>query len=343
MTPTLFLAIIVVLLGLAFNFSNGFNDSANIISIPIGTRAITPAKALVLAGIFEFFGTYFFGQAVAKTIGTGIVDPGIFVGNKYAVIILFATLLTSTLWNVVCTVLGIPISASHALIGGFIGSTIGIAGVVAVKWNNVSKIFLTLLLAPVLGLVCAYILTKIIYFLTRSASRKINKLFETLEVLALCFYAVSYGSNDGQKSIGIITFSLIVLGVYTPTQNSFAPKWVIIACAVCITLGIMFGGWSVIKTIGMNIYKIKHVNGFIAQLSASLVIYLASIIGLPLSTTHVITTSVMGTGAAERVKSVRWGVGRNVVVTWFITIPTTAVVAFLDYYFIFFIVKLFGW
>ncbi len=342
MTPTLFLAIIVVVLSLAFNFSNGFNDSANIIAIPIGTRAISPAKALILAGIFEFIGTYFFGQAVAKTIATGIVDPNIFVGNKYAVIILFATLLTSTLWNVICTILGMPISASHALIGGFIGSAIAIAGVNTVKWNNVLKIFLTLLLAPVLGLFSAYVLTKIIYFLTRSASRKINKLFETLEVLAACFYAISHGSNDGQKAIGIITFSLIILGVYTPTQTNFAPKWVIISCAVCITLGIMFGGWSVIKTIGMNIYKIKHVNGFIAQLSASLVIYFASVVGLPLSTTHVITTSVMGTGAAERLKGVRWGVGRNVITTWIITIPTTAAVSFLAYHLIFFIIKILG-
>jgi len=343
MTPTLILAIIVVLLGLAFNFSNGFNDSANIIAIPIGTRAITPAKALILAGIFEFVGTYFFGQAVAKTIATGIVDPSIFVGNKYAVIILFATLLTSTLWNVICSILGMPISASHALIGGFIGSAVAIAGIDVVKWNNVMKIFLTLLLAPVLGLICAYILTKIVFLLTRSAPRKINKLFKTLEVLASCFYAVSHGSNDGQKAIGIITFSLIVLGIYTPTQASFAPKWVIIACAICITLGIMFGGWAVIRTIGMNIYKIKHVNGFIAQLSASLVIYLASTVGLPLSTTHVITTSVMGTGAAERLKGVRWGVGRNVLFTWIITIPTTAAVSFVVYYFIFFIIKILGW
>jgi len=343
MTPTFILAIIVVLLGLAFNFSNGFNDSANIIAIPVGTRAVSPVKALILAGIFEFIGTYFFGQAVAKTIGTGIVEPSIFVGNKYAVIILFATLLTSTLWNVICTILGMPISASHALIGGFIGSAIAIAGIEVVKWNNVLKIFLTLLLAPMLGLVCSYILTKIVYFIASSAPRKINKLFETLEVLASCFYAISHGSNDGQKAIGIITFSLIVLGVYTPTQDSFAPKWVIIACAICITLGIMFGGWAVIKTIGMNIYKIKHVNGFIAQLSASLVIYFASSIGLPLSTTHVITTSVMGTGAAERIKGVRWGVGRNVLFTWLLTIPATALVAFFVYRFIFFIVKILGW
>jgi len=224
MTPTLILTIIVVLLGLAFNFSNGFNDSANIIAIPISTRAIPPAKALILAGIFEFVGTYFFGQAVAKTIATGIVDPSIFVGNKYTVIILFATLLTSTLWNVICTILGMPISASHALIGGFIGSAVAIAGIGTVKWNNVTKIFLALLLAPVLGLICAFILTKIVFLLTKLASRKINKLFETLEVLASCFYAVSHGSNDGQKAIGIITFSLIVLGIYTPTQTSFAPK-----------------------------------------------------------------------------------------------------------------------
>lgn len=343
MTPTLVLGIIVVILGLAFNFSNGFNDSANITAIPIGTRALRPVKALIIAGIFEFIGTYFFGQGVAKTIATGIIDPGLFVGNKYAVIILFATLLTSTAWNVVCTLLGMPISASHALIGGFIGSAVAITGFGSVQWNNVLRIFLTLFLAPAAGLVVAYILTKVVYIITANASVKINNLFKFLEVISSAFYAISHGSNDGQKAIGIITFSLIVLGLYNPQQGSFAPRWVIIACAICITLGIMFGGWSVIKTIGMNIYKIKHVNGFIAQGSAALVIYTASVLGLPLSTTHVITTSVMGTGAAERVKGVRWTVGKDVFITWLITIPVTSVVAFVIYKIIFGIVKILGW
>lgn len=340
MSSTIILGIIVVILGLAFNFSNGFNDSANIIAIPIGTRALKPQKALILAGIFEFIGTYFFGHAVAKTIGSGIVDPNIFVGNKYAVIILFATLLTSTMWNVVCTILGMPISASHALIGGFIGSAVAIGGFETVQWNTVIKIFLTLILAPVAGLITAYVFTKIVYFLARGASLKINRLFEFLEVVASCFYAISHGSNDGQKAIGIITFSLIVLGLHVPQQNHFAPQWVIVACAICITLGITFGGWSVIKTIGMNIYKIKHVNGFVAQASSATVIYISSLLGLPLSTTHVITTSVMGTGAAERVKGVRWGVGRDVFLTWVITIPTTAVISFLLYYLIYVIAKM---
>lgn len=342
MTPTLILGIVVVILGLAFNFSNGFNDSANIIAIPIGTRALRPAKALIIAGIFEFIGTYFFGQGVAKTIGTGIINPELFVGNKYAVIILFATLLTSTTWNVVCTILGMPISASHALIGGFIGSAVAMAGFGSIQWNNVFRIFLTLLLAPVAGLVVAYIMTKIVYILTAGASVKINNLFKFLEIVSSAFYAISHGSNDGQKAIGIITFSLIVLGLYSPQQGSFAPSWVVVACAICITLGIMFGGWSVIKTIGMNIYKIKHVNGFIAQGSAALVIYTASALGLPLSTTHVITTSVMGTGAAERVKGVRWAVGKDVFITWLMTIPTTALVAFVIYRIIFAAVKLLG-
>ncbi|MCS7152134.1 MAG: inorganic phosphate transporter [Endomicrobia bacterium] len=342
MTTGLILGIIVVILGLAFNFSNGFNDSANIIAIPIGTRALKPGKALIIAGIFEFIGTYFFGQGVAKTIGTGIIDPNLFVGNKYAVIILFSTLLTSTVWNVVCTILGMPISASHALIGGFIGSGIAIAGFESVQWNNVVKIFITLFLAPAAGLVSSYILTKIVYSLAVGASNKINSVFKFLEVVSSAFYAVSHGSNDGQKAIGIITFSLIVLGLYKPQHGNFAPQWVIIACAVCITLGIMFGGWSVIKTIGMNIYKIKHINGFVAQGSAALVIYIASMLGLPLSTTHVITTSVMGTGAAERMKGVRWSVGKNVFITWFITIPMTAIVAFILYYLIFNLVKILG-
>ncbi|MCX7716236.1 MAG: inorganic phosphate transporter, partial [Endomicrobia bacterium] len=215
MTTTFILAIIVVLLGLVFNFSNGFNDSANIIAIPIGTRALTPVKALIFAGIFEFIGTYFFGHAVAKTIGKGIVDPDIFIGNKYAVIILFSTLMTSSAWNIICTAAGMPISASHALIGGFIGSAVAIGGIKTVEWGNVGKIFITLLAAPLVALIFSYIITKIVYFLFQGANLKIKELFKILEVLASFFYAISHGSNDGQKAIGIITFSLIVLGVYT--------------------------------------------------------------------------------------------------------------------------------
>ncbi len=233
-----------------------------------------------------------------------------------------------------------PISASHALIGGFIGSGIAIAGINSIQWNNVLKIFLTLLLAPAAGLVVAYVITKIVFFLTSGASVKINNVFKFLETVSSAFYAISHGSNDGQKAIGIITFSLIVLGFYRPTEGNFAPKWVVVACALCITLGIMVGGWGVIKTIGMNIYKIKHVHGFVAQFSAALVIYTSSVLGLPLSTTHVITTSVMGTGAAERVKGVRWSVSGNVFITWLLTIPTTAAVSYMIYHIIFFFVKL---
>lgn len=327
---------IAILLSLIFSFSNGYNNSANIIAVPVATRALVPAKALVLAGIFEFIGTYFFGKEVAKTIAVGIVEPHIFFGNNYAIIILFSTLITSIFWNTVCTTFGIPVSASHALIGGFVGSSIAASGCNVVKWNNVLKIFSMLIIAPLISFFLSYLITKISYFLSRNATLKVNNFYKNLQIISSLGCALAHGSNDGQRNVGILTFGLIVLGVISPTKdgNFLIPWWIVMLCALGISLGIMFGGLSVIKTVGMNIYKIKHINGFSAQATSTIVVYLASLLGIPLSTTHIVTTAVMGTGAAERIKAVRWLVSRDIFLTWILTIPISIVISYFLYFII---------
>ncbi len=329
----------VVLLNLVFSFSNGYNNSANLIAIPIGTRALLPIKALILASFFEFIGAYFLGQAVAKTVAVGIVNPAVF-SNNYAIIILFSTLLTSIFWNTICTVIGFPISSSHALIGGFVGSSIAYAGFNVVNWNNVIKIFSMLIFAPIISFSLSYFITKIAYFLSRSASLKINNLYRNLQILSSWACAIAHGSNDGKRNVGIFVFSLMVLGVVSIKNGGFfIPQWVILLSALSISSGVMFGGLGVIKTVGMNIYKIKHINGFSAQTTSALVVYLASLLGIPLSTTHVVATSVMGTGAAERIKAVRWLVSKDIFLAWILTIPFSIFVSFILYKLIFLIVK----
>lgn len=343
MDTALIIGILIVVLALIFDFSNGFNDSANIVATVIGTRALTPAKAIFFASIFEFMGAYFLGTAVAKTIGKGIIDPAIITGDKYGIIIIFATVISAAGWNIICTILGFPISASHALIGGFVGAGIIAGGLEIVQWKNVLTIFVVLILAPIMGLLGSFIVTKLTYFLCRVATPKVNKLFKFLQICSSMGFALSHGTNDAQKTMGIITFSLIVLELYSPVGDVFIPNWVIIACAASITLGIALGGKNVIKTVGMHIYKIRPINGFCAEGSGAGVIYLASIFGLPVSTTHIISGAVMGTGAAERVKAVRWGSSFDIFLVWLITMPATAIVSAGIYFLIIQGVKFVGW
>ncbi|PIU83436.1 MAG: anion permease [Elusimicrobia bacterium CG06_land_8_20_14_3_00_38_11] len=343
MDTTLIIGILIVVLALVFDFSNGFNDSANIVATVIGTRALTPAKAIFFASIFEFIGAYFLGTAVAKTIGKGIIDPMIITGDKYGIVIIFATVLSAAGWNVICSIFGFPVSASHALVGGLVGAGMVAGGLDIVQWKNVLTIIVVLILAPVMGFVGSFIVTKIVYFLARGATPRVNKLFKFLQICSSMTFALSHGTNDAQKTMGIITFALIVLGLYKPTGDVFIPNWVIIACALSITLGIVLGGKAVISTVGMDIYKIKPINGFSAEGAGAGVIYLATALGLPVSTTHIISGAVMGTGAAERIKAVRWGQSANIFIVWLITIPSTIIVSAVIYYLLLNGIKFLGW
>ncbi len=337
----LIIGIIVVICALAFSFSTGFNDAANVVSVVISTKAMSPLRAVVFVSILEFLGAYFLGTAVAKTIGKGIVNPDIITGDKYGIIIIFATLFGATLWNVICTILGFPVSASHALVGGFVGAGIAAAGFGVISWLNVFLIFLVLVASPMLGFIISFIMTKVTFFMARNATPKINKLFIELQIFASFGSALATGANAAQRPMGIIVFSLITLGLYRPTQEVFVPEWVVIACGASLVLGILFAGKKVIQTVGMKFYKIRHINGFCAKTATTAVVELANIIGAPVSTTQVNSGSVMGTGAAVRPRAVRWGVGANVFLVWLITMPVTAVVSGVIYFLILNIVKLF--
>jgi len=344
MDTTLIIGILIVILALAFAFSNGFNDSANIVATVIGTRALTPMQAIIMAGIFEFVGAYFFGTAVAQTLGKGIINPNIIMGDKYGIVIIFATVLSAAGWNTICTILGFPISASHALIGGFVGAGMVAGGMDIVQWKNVLIIIIVLILSPIMGFVGSFVVTKITYFLARNAKPGINKLFRPLQIFSSMGFALSYGTNDAPKTMGIIVFSLIVLNLYKPLGNSFViPLWVTIASSLSVSLGVIFGGKSVIKTIGMNIFRIRQIHGFCTQLSGAIVIYFASIFGMPVSSTHIISGGVMGTGAAERVKAVRWEQAANIFTVWLITIPSTVIVSAIIYFLLINGIKFLGW
>lgn len=322
----------LIVLGIIFSFSNGYNNSANIVAIPIGTRALLPTKALILAGIFEFVGAYFLGQAVAKMVALGIVDINFFLKHPHINILLFVMFLSSIFFNIFYTFLGFPVSSSHILISSLVGGSIALVGMKAVNWNNVLKIFSSLVIAPTLAFIFSYILTKIVYFFSRGASLKINNLYKNLQILSSLSCALAHGSNDGQRNVGILVFSLVLLKAMKINDNFLIPNWLGLICALSISIGVMLGGLNVIKTIGMTIYRIKHINGFVAQTTASLIIYLASILGIPLSTTHVVAASVMGTGAAERVKAVRWLVSKDIFLAWMLTIPFSIIFSFVFTY-----------
>ena len=340
MEPTL-VAGIVIILALAFAFSTGFNDAANVVAVVISTNVLSPRKAVLAVGILEFIGAYFLGTAVAETMGTGVVDPNLISGDKYGIIIIFATLLGATLWNVICTILGFPVSASHALVGGFVGAGVAAAGFGAIQWINVFLIFLVLVISPVLGLVASFVLTKFTNFVARGAKPAANKLIIGLEMLATVGSALATGTNAAQRPMGIIVFSLIVLGLYQPATEVFVPTWVVVTCGMAVSAGIFFAGKNVIKTVGMRYYRLRDINAFCAQAASAGVIQLANIIGSPVSTTQVTSGAVMGTGAAERIKGVRWSVGTNVFLVWLITMPSAAVACGLLYWLILNVVKFF--
>ncbi len=342
METELIIGIAVVILALAFSFSTGFNDAANVVAVVISTKALSPLKAVFIVGVLEFIGAYFLGTTVAETMGKGIVDPSLVSGDKYGIIIIFASLLGATLWNVICTILGFPISASHALVGAFVGAGVAASGFSIVQWSNVFLIFLVLVTSPMLGFVASFILTKFTHFVAQGTKPIINRTFVGLEIFSTLGAALATGANAAQRPMGIIVFSLITLGLYQPTAEVFVPTWVVVACGASLVLGVLFAGKNVIKTVGMRYYRIRHMSGFCAQAASAGVIQLANILGSPVSTTQVTSGAVMGTGAARRVKGVRWGVGFRVSLVWLITMPSMAIVSGLLYWLILSVVKLFN-
>jgi len=326
------IAILLVGVALFFDYCNGVHDSSNIVATMISSRAISPIWALIIASLFEFTGAYFLGTAVAQTIGKGIVNPEIIKVVPNGIIIVFAALIAAISWNLFTWYFGIPTSSSHALIGGLLGAFVVSRGFSIVNWNRVAGIFLVLVASPIVGLVLGFLFTKIVYFFSQWSSPSANILFKKLQVGASILLALSHGTNDAQKTMGVITFSLVVLGLYQPPSGTLPiPRWVVVACAGAIASGILNGGWRIIKTLGVKLYKIRAIHGFTAQSSSAIIIYGAALFGFPVSTTQIVTSTIMGAGSAEKPKAVRWEVLREILITWFVTIPVAAILSVFFY------------
>jgi len=306
----------MIVLAVIFDFLNGIHDSSNIVATMIASRAFSPRVALGVTAISHFIAPFLFGVAVATTIGHEVV-----VAEAITINVLVAALASAIIWNLLTWFLGIPSSSSHALIGGMIGA-VGIgAGFDAINLGGMEKILLALFISPVFGLILGYLFTKLVFFLARGATPKINIFFKRSQIVSAIALSLSHGTNDAQKTMGVITLGLVVSGVIPSFE---VPLWVITISAAAIALGTALGGWKLIKTLGSKFYKIRPVHGFSSQLTSAFVILGASIVGGPVSTTQVVSSSIMGVGSADRVNMVRWGVAKEIMIAWLVTIPATA-------------------
>jgi PiT family inorganic phosphate transporter len=331
------LAVTAVIVVLVFDYTNGFHDASNIIATVIASRAMTPVQAVIIVATFEFLGPLLGGTAVANTIGKFI-----HIGDLQsldAVVIILCGIVGAITWNLGTWWFGIPSSSSHALVGGLVGAVVVSAGVDHVAWGfselgqghltGITKVLIALVASPIIGFWAGFVIHRLMKFLLRAATPVANKYLRRIQFLTSAGLAFSHGANDAQKSMGIITLVLLLGGFIT----EFAvPFWVILACATAITLGIMSGGWRIVRTVGFGIYKVRPLHAFDAQLTSASVIFAASMLGAPVSTTHVVSSSIMGIGASERPKAVRWAKAREIIKTWVITIPGSATVAIISYY-----------
>jgi PiT family inorganic phosphate transporter len=326
-------AIVVILLALFFAFSNGFHDAANVVSTIIMTKAISPRKALLMAAACEFIAPFFLGAAVAKTIGENIINLPAYDPKAIhiSVAFLIAALVGAIMWNLITWFFGIPSSSSHALIGGMIGAVLVAYGPDKVLWGGLLYVVGSLVLSPLLGLLMGWFFLQITFYLSRNATPKISHFFNRMQIPSSIALALSHGSNDVQKSIGLISMAFVILG-FSPTFH--APFWVIASCGAATALGTATGGWRIIKTMGSKIYRLRSVHAFCVQTSSATVILGAALVGGPVSTTQVVSSSIMGVGAGQRISAVRWGVAKNIILAWFITIPASAVMAGLSFFMI---------
>jgi PiT family inorganic phosphate transporter len=316
MTP---LTITIIVLALLFDFLNGIHDSSNIVATMIASRAFSPRTALGLTAVANFIGPFIFGVAVAETIGHEVVNS-----KAISILVILTALISAILWNLLTWYLGFPSSSSHALIGGLIGAVAIGAGWEAILIPGLTKVLLTLLTSPLIGFLFGYLFLKLLILLSWNATPKVNTVFKRSQIFTSIALALSHGTNDAQKTMGIITLALLTGGVL---KSFIVPSWVVFVCAAMIALGTAVGGWRLIRTLGGKIFRIKPIDGFASQLSSSAVIIGASLIGGPVSTTQVVSSSIMGVGAGERMNRVRWGVGKDIAIAWVLTIPATALLA----------------
>lgn len=353
MTTTIML-ILVIIFAIGFDFINGFHDTANSIATTVSTRVLSPAQAIIMAATLNFVGALI-SHSVATTISKGLVNS-----SNLPQFVVLAALIAAITWNLITWHFGIPSSSSHALIGGLLGaaimyfilSNVGIGD--KIIWSGfINKVVIPLFASPIIGFVVAFALMKFLYFaLQKLTQNTVNKWFSKLQILSAAFMAFEHGRNDAQKSMGIITLALVAAWS-TPSGVPFTsqgltpdgggiPLWVMMACALAMGLGTATGGWKIIKTMGVSIIKLRPIQGFAAEITAATVITVASNLGAPISTTHVITSAVLGVGSAKRTKAVRWGIAKNIVWTWVLTIPVTMMIGAISSLLLYFGLKIFN-
>lgn len=326
------ITIAAIILAYGFTILNGIHDGCNVIATIIASRSMPPRRALIIACLAELIGPLFVGTAVATTIGKGVIDFNYIndPGNIIPVIILLAALVGAIAWNLLTWKLGIPSSSSHALIGGIFGAGIAGFGLKAIDWHSfIFKVILVMFASPLIGFGIGYIFMRLSIAVFRNFDPKINKFFKHIQIVSMVFLGTSHGSSDGQKAAGIITLLMVVGGM---TKEFVVSRWILLSSTFALVLGISLGGWSIIKTVGTGIYKVKPLHSFNVQLSSAFVIFTSNMLGAPVSTTQIVSSSVMGIGSAERVNAVKWIKVKNILISWFITIPASGIIAMGCYY-----------
>ena len=323
----LWVVVLLVVLALLFDFMNGFHDAANSIATVVSTGVLKPAQAVVFAAFFNVIAIFVFHLSVAATVGKGIVEPGIVDTH-----VVFGALIGAIAWNLITWYYGIPSSSSHALIGGIVGAVIAKAGsgslIASGIWKTVAFIFVSPLLGYLLG---SLMMVLVAWICRRARPNKVDKWFRRLQLVSAGAYSLGHGGNDAQKTIGIIWMLLIAAG-YSNAADAMPPLWVIISCYTAISFGTLFGGWRIVKTMGQKITKLKPVGGFCAESGGALTLFIATAMGVPVSTTHTITGAIVGVGSTQRASAVRWGVAGNIIWAWVLTIPASAFVASIAYW-----------
>ena len=336
MTASVWFVLAIVLVALVFDFINGFHDAANSIATVVSTRVLSPFAAVFWAAFWNFVAAFVFGTAIAKTIGSGMIDLSVVDST-----VILGGLLGAIIWDLVTWWLGLPTSSSHALVGGYAGAAVAKAGFTAIIAGGWVKTLAFIVVAPLLGLTVALLLTVALsWMLRRSLPRRVDRAFRLLQLISAALYSLGHGTNDAQKTMGIIVallvssqalFASFPIGAFHVTSTDHIPTWVILAAHAAIGLGTMAGGWRIVRTMGQRITKLKPFGGFCAETSGALTLFIASHFGIPVSTTHTITGAITGVGAAHRLSAVRWGVAGRIVWAWLLTIPASAGIAGASY------------
>jgi PiT family inorganic phosphate transporter len=313
---------LLIALALLFDFMNGFHDAANAIATVVSTGVLKPQTAVGMAAVFNFIAIGIFGLGVAATVGKGTIDPH--VVDQY---VIFGALVGAIIWNIITWYYGIPSSSSHALVGGLVGSAVAKSGTGALVGGGLLKTVIFIVVSPLLGFILGSIIMLIVsWVFVKSTPRKVDTWFRRLQLFSAAAYSLGHGGNDAQKTIGIIWMLLIFAGYSLPTDHT-PPIWVVISCYTAISFGTLFGGWRIVKTMGQKITKLKPVGGFCAESGGAITLFIASAMGVPVSTTHTITGAIVGVGSAQKMSAVRWGVAGNIVWAWIFTIPASAFMA----------------